>query len=78
MFHPTVLVQFLGQYSIYLDPAEVTKALHNLVEREITSEIAEEGTLLYELRIGLIGLWVSQNKSLSHLYAAQNGLEAVR
>ena len=73
--HPADLVQFLNQYGIYLDPAEVTGALHHLVEREIMSEVTEEGALLYEFRIGLIGLWVSQNKSLSHLYATQNALE---
>jgi len=31
-------------------------------------ELAGEAVSLYELRIGLVGLWVSQNKSLSRLY----------
>ena len=31
-------------------------------------EVTEEGKALYELRIGLVGLWVSQNKSLSKLH----------
>jgi hypothetical protein len=33
--------------------------------------VTEEGKSLYELRIGLVGLWVTQNKSLSKLYAHQ-------
>ena len=75
-FRPTDLVQYLEQYSIHLDPAEVTAGLTRLVEREIMWEIAAEGVLLYELRIGLVGLWVAQNKSLSHLYE-MNGMPKV-
>jgi hypothetical protein len=67
-FRPADLVQFLEQYNIYLSPAEVTAGLNRLVQREIMLEYATEGILLYELRIGLVGLWVAQNKSLSHLY----------
>jgi hypothetical protein len=67
-FRPADLVQFLEQYNIYLSPAEVTAGLNRLVQREIMREYATEGILLYELRIGLVGLWVAQNKSLSHLY----------
>ena len=70
-FRPEELVQFLAQYSIYLDPAEVTAGLNKLVEREIMREIADEGTSLFELRIGLVGLWVAQNKSLSRLYESR-------
>jgi hypothetical protein len=39
------------------------------VQRDILREVTEEGFALYELRIGLVGLWVSQNKSLSRLLA---------
>jgi hypothetical protein len=67
-FRPAELVQLLANYSIYLDPAEVTLGLNNLVEREIMQEVTEEATTLYELRIGLVGLWVAQNKSLSRLH----------
>ena len=67
-FRPADLVQFLEQYNIYLSPAEVTAGLNRLVQREIMREYATEGILLYELRIGLVGLWVAQNKSLSHLF----------
>ncbi|MGW8318674.1 MAG: hypothetical protein ACWGPS_05455, partial [Candidatus Promineifilaceae bacterium] len=42
--------------------------LSRLVEQEILREVADEGTPLYEVRIGLVGLWVNQNKSLSRLY----------
>lgn len=67
-FRPADLVQYLNQYSIYLDPSEVTAGLSRLVEQEILREVADEGTPLYEVRIGLVGLWVNQNKSLSRLY----------
>ncbi|MGB3715100.1 MAG: AAA family ATPase [Candidatus Promineifilaceae bacterium] len=71
-FQPVDLVHYLSQYGIFLDPAEVTAGLHRLVEREIMSEVSEEGTTYFELRIGLVGLWVAQNKSISKLYESQN------
>jgi outer membrane protein assembly factor BamB len=71
-FQPIDLVHFLSEYGIYLDPAEVTAGLHRLVEREIMSEVSEEGTTYFELRIGLVGLWVAQNKSMSKLYESQS------
>jgi outer membrane protein assembly factor BamB len=77
-FRPTDLVQFLEQYSIHLDPSEVTTGLNRLVEREIMWEITAEGTILYELRIGLVGLWVAKNKSLSHLYEMNGNPEISR
>jgi hypothetical protein len=67
-FRPEELVQYLNDYSIYLDPAEVTLGLNSLVEREIFREVTEGATTLFEQRIGLVGLWVSQNKSLSRLH----------
>ena len=67
-FRPDELVHYLTDYSIYLDPAEVTLGLNSLVEREILREVNEGPTTLFELRIGLVGLWVAQNKSLSRLH----------
>jgi hypothetical protein len=66
--HPEEFIEYLQSYSIDLDPAEVTHALNALVERDIMSEVTEEGKALYELRIGLVGQWVAQNKSLSKLH----------
>jgi hypothetical protein len=66
------LVNYLSQYSIHLDPTEVTAGLARLVQREIIREITEDGSHRYELRIGLIGLWVARNKSLSRLYQQTN------
>jgi hypothetical protein len=77
-FRPTDLVQYLEKYSIHINPAEVTAGLNRLVEREIMWEIAAEGVLLYELRIGLVGLWVAKNKSLSHLYELNGTPEVTR
>jgi outer membrane protein assembly factor BamB len=67
--HPEEFTRYLESYSIELDPADVTTGLNSLVDRDILREVTEEAATLYELRIGLVGLWVSQNKSLSKLYA---------
>jgi hypothetical protein len=67
--HPEEFIQYLQSYSIELDPTEATHALNMLVARDIMREVTEEGKALYELRIGLVGLWVAQNKSLSKLLA---------
>lgn len=67
--HPTTLIEYLQTFSIELDPAEITTSLNSLVQRDILREVTEEGYGLYELRIGLVGIWVSQNKSLSRLLA---------
>ncbi len=72
-FHPAELVQYLEEYGFRFDPAEVTRGLNLLVEREIMREITMQGTTLYELKIGLVGLWAAQNKSLSKLYESGNG-----
>ncbi len=69
-FRPSDISSFLREYSLHLDPAEVTLALNRLVEREIISELSGEIVPVYELKIGLIGLWIAQNKSLSGLYEA--------
>lgn len=65
---PDDFVEYLQSYSIDLDPAEVTSALNALVERDILKEVMEEGKALYELRVGLVGEWVAQNKSISKLH----------
>ncbi|MFW6063548.1 MAG: PQQ-binding-like beta-propeller repeat protein [Chloroflexota bacterium] len=74
-FHPSDLVHYLEQYGFRFDPADVTGGLNKLVEREIMSEVTIEGTTFYTLKIGLVGLWAAQNKSLSKLYESNNGAE---
>ncbi|MGD2077874.1 MAG: hypothetical protein PVH18_05800, partial [Chloroflexota bacterium] len=69
-FRPDELVRELGQYGIHLQPAQVTDGLNRLVERGILREIGDEGAPLFELRIGLVGMWVAQNKSFGRLYAS--------
>jgi outer membrane protein assembly factor BamB len=71
-FHPEDLTEYLAQYDFKLQPAEVTAALNRLVERDIMREVPEGATTLYELRIGLVGLWTAKNKSLSRLYASES------
>ncbi len=68
-FHPEVIVQLLEPYDIHLDPAEITGALSSLVKRDILREVTEEAKSLYEVKLGLVVLWVAKNKSLSKLYA---------
>lgn len=67
--HPEEFIRYLESFGIELEPTEVTDALNSLVDRDILREVTEEAATLYELRIGLVGLWVAQNKSLSKLYA---------
>ncbi len=67
-FHPSDMTQYLEPYGIHLTPGEITAALKSLVERDILQEITEGATAQYELKIGLVGLWVAKHKSLSHLY----------
>jgi outer membrane protein assembly factor BamB len=71
-FRPADLVQYLAEYSIYLDPADIMAGLSRLVEREIIREVTRKGTPFYELQIGLVGLWVAQNKSLIRLYESRD------
>jgi len=66
---PEVFIEYLLSYSIELDPMQMTEGLNSLVARDIMREVTEEGKALYELRIGLVGLWVARNKSLSRLHA---------
>jgi hypothetical protein len=66
-FHATDLMQSLWPYEIFLTPAEISTGLNRLVERDILREVAEGATSLYELKVGLIGLWVARYRSLSSL-----------
>jgi hypothetical protein len=73
-FHPEELLEYLKPYDIHLGPKEVTIALNRLVERDIMRAVPEEGKTLYELKLGLVGLWIAQNKSMSQLfYAPEQG-----
>jgi outer membrane protein assembly factor BamB len=79
LFRPEDLMAYLGVYGIDLAPTEVTAALNSLVEREILAEAFAGITTQYELKIGLVGLWVAQHKSLSKLHAErENGRALAR
>jgi hypothetical protein len=66
-FHAADLIQFLKPYEIFITPAQVMTGLNRLVERDILREVTEGATSQYELRIGLVGLWIARYKSLSML-----------
>ncbi len=68
-FYPEDLIQYLRPYAVQPDPASVTAALNRLVERDILREVTEETRTVYELKLGLVGLWVAKNKSISKLFA---------
>ena len=70
-FHPEDFLEFLGKYNIHVTPSEVTAALQRLVERGIIGEVTQGASAQYELKLGLVGLWVAKHKSLSKLHAAQ-------
>lgn len=70
-FSPTEIIQTLIPYGFQLDPKEVTHALNQLVERDIMAEVTEKAVTLYVLKVGLVGLWVAKNKSLSKLHGEQ-------
>ncbi|MBK8986096.1 MAG: PQQ-binding-like beta-propeller repeat protein [Chloroflexi bacterium] len=76
LFRPEDLMHYLGVYGIDLTPTEVTTALNSLVEREILAEASAGVTTQYELKIGLVGLWVAQHKSLSKLHAEKEANRA--
>jgi hypothetical protein len=71
-FSSEALSQSLAPYDIHFAPAEVTSALNSLVERDILREVTEEAKTLYELKLGLVGLWVARNKSLTKLLAGSS------
>jgi len=76
IFRAEDLMQYLETYGISLTPTEVTAALNTLVEREILAEASAGVTTQYELKIGLVGLWVAQHKSLSKLHAEKEAARA--
>ncbi len=76
-FHPEDIMDFLEPFGIQLPPTEITAALNRLVEREIMREVTDGATTLYELKIGLVGLWTAQHKSVSKLHATQANGTAV-
>ncbi len=76
-FHPEDIMDFLEPFGIQLPPTEITAALNRLVEREIMREITDGANTLYELKIGLVGLWTAQHKSVSKLHATQANGTAV-
>ena len=75
--HPEDIMDFLEPFGIQLPPTEITAALNRLVEREIMREVTDGANTLYELKIGLVGLWTAQHKSVSKLYATQANGTAV-
>ena len=67
-FYPEDIVEFLQPFGVQLPPTEITAAFNRLVEREIMREITDGANTVYELKIGLVGLWIAKHKSLSKLY----------
>lgn len=76
-FRPDEVVQVLAPFGIALSPAEVTDALGSLVRRQIMREINDGPTTLYELQLGLVGMWIEQSKGLGRLYGRTEGQPAV-
>jgi hypothetical protein len=66
---PAELVQALEPFGMALSPALVTRALESLVQRKIMRVVSDGPTALYELQLGLVGMWIEQTKSLAGLYA---------
>jgi outer membrane protein assembly factor BamB len=77
LFFMEELIHYLESYGLDISPTDMTVALNSLVEREIMAEVSEGITTQYELKIGLVGLWVAQNKSLSKLHAEKGKLLVV-
>jgi outer membrane protein assembly factor BamB len=75
--HPEDIVDFLEPFGIQLPPTKITAALNQLVQREIMREVIVGTNTLYELKIGLVGLWTAQHKSVSRLHATQPNGSAV-
>ncbi|MEZ4594504.1 MAG: AAA family ATPase, partial [Chloroflexota bacterium] len=69
--YPEDIVEFLEPFGVQLPPAEITAALHRLVEREILRDLNDGANTLYELKIGLVGLWATKHKSLSRLHTME-------
>ena len=67
---PSDISESLEEYDYHLEPHEIVDGLRSLVAREIMQEYQDSRSSLYEIRVGLVTLWVSENKSLSKLYEA--------
>ncbi|MFK7804313.1 MAG: PQQ-binding-like beta-propeller repeat protein [Anaerolineae bacterium] len=62
------LQQNLRPFDLDLSPGEITGALRRLVGREILSEYQDRRSSFYEMRVGLVQLWVEENRNLSTLF----------
>ncbi|MEM8861228.1 MAG: ATP-binding protein, partial [Chloroflexota bacterium] len=60
--------QSLRPFDLDLLPGEITGALRRLVSREILSEYRDRRSSFYEMRVGLVQLWVEENRNLSTLF----------
>lgn len=60
--------QSLRPFDLELLPGEITGALRRLVSREILSEYRDRRSSIYEMRVGLVQLWVEENRNLSTLF----------
>ena len=66
-FHPEKMIEKLAVYGRSPSLPDLKAALDHLVQRDIMAETMIGATTAYQLRIGLVGLWVEQTKSLSKL-----------
>ncbi len=62
------LQQSLRPFDLDLLPADITGALRRLVSREILSEYRDRRLSFYDMRVGLVKLWVEENRNLSALF----------
>ena len=66
-FRTNALVNALEPYKTALTPAQITAALETLVRRNIM-QVSHDGVQAqYALKIGLVGAWIEQSKSMSRL-----------
>ena len=69
-FKTADIINAIAPYEIRLTAAEISSALHGLVQHNIMREINRSGVILYELKIKIVGFWIERTKSLSALYTA--------
>ena len=67
-FRPADIINAMAPYNVTLTPAEVTAALNSLVRRNIVQTIGTGATPRYDLKLGLVGLWIERTKSLNNLH----------
>ncbi|MGB1249404.1 MAG: AAA family ATPase [Candidatus Promineifilaceae bacterium] len=66
-FRTLAIVEALQPYKTTLTPTQITAALEKLVQRNIMT-VAHDGVQTqYELKVGLVGAWIEQSKSMSRL-----------